>query len=62
MKILLLFIVLVSCGKRDHNHSGNNCRSRESLIAECRAVNTPIYGRHYARDLCLRTHLSDECY
>lgn len=57
---VLAFIVVFfsSCGRRDNN----NCRNKESMRIECRAVNQPTYGYQYSQEMCDRSYNSDRCY
>jgi hypothetical protein len=63
MKSLLILIVLCatlpSCGKKSKD---NSCKSRETVQLECRTVNQPNYGYHYAQEMCNRTYTADKCY
>ena len=56
---VLAFVVVFfpSCGRKD-----NNCRNKESMRLECRAVNQPTYGYGYAQEMCDRSYNSDRCY
>jgi len=56
--LLIAFIVVFfpSCGRN------NNCRNKETMRVQCRAVNTPNYGYQYAQEMCNRSYSADSCY
>lgn len=55
--LLVMVILLPSCGK-----DSNRCKNKESARLECRAVNQPTYGYHYAQEMCDRSYQMDRCY
>lgn len=59
MKPILMLLLLCSfaCARKD-----KECRSRESMQMECQVVQTPVYGRAYAQEQCIKTYSSDKCY
>ena len=59
MKMLLILLMIVSCGKRSNT---DDCRTRERAMMECQVVNTPNYGRYYAQEMCNRTYSAERCY
>lgn len=56
--LFIMFCLLQSCGR---NTSGE-CRSRESMRLECRAVNQQPYGYQYSQRMCDETYSADRCY
>lgn len=56
--LLIAFIVVFfpSCGK------DTNCKSREHMTLQCRAINQPTYGYQYAQEMCNRDYSVDRCY
>jgi hypothetical protein len=61
--LIVLFMTLMlptiqSCGR----NNSNNCRNKETMRIECRAVNQPTYGYGYAQEMCDRSYNSDRCY
>lgn len=54
--LFIMCLVFFSCGK------DNNCRSREHMALQCRAVNQPTYGYQYAQEMCNRDYSVDRCY
>lgn len=59
MKILMLVLLVVSCGRKD---SDNKCTPSEELILECSVINTPTYGRVYAQRVCSEQYSSRRCW
>ena len=56
--LMFMIIFFYSCGR----HNGNECRSRESMRLECRAVNQQPYGYQYSQRMCDETYNADRCY
>lgn len=59
MKILMMLVLLVSCGRKDND---NKCRSSEEMTLECQVVNTPTYGRVYAQRVCSEQYSAKRCW
>jgi len=56
--LLFMIIFFYSCGR----NTSNDCRSRESMRLECRAVNQQPYGYQYSQRMCDETYSADRCY
>jgi hypothetical protein len=58
MRMIFIFLILVSCGRRNDN----DCRSREHMRVQCQAEQVPTFGLPYAVETCNRTYEADRCY
>jgi hypothetical protein len=58
MRMIFIFLVLVSCGRRNDSV----CRSRENMIVQCQTEMIPNYGLPYAIETCDRTYQTNRCY